>query len=111
MKVVITGASGNVGTGVLRALAADGDHEVVGICRRPPPRVPPFGRVTWHACDLGADTAPDALDEAVRGADAVVHTAWMFQPLRQGERSGVSTIRNTPAGSCCSSRRVRSSGR
>ncbi|MET9225793.1 NAD-dependent epimerase/dehydratase family protein [Lentzea sp. NPDC003310] len=85
MKVVITGASGNVGTGVLRALAADTeDHEVVGVCRRPPGGSPPFGPVTWHACDLGDESAHKVLDEALRGADAVVHTAWMFQPIRRG---------------------------
>ncbi|MFI9012223.1 NAD-dependent epimerase/dehydratase family protein [Actinosynnema sp. NPDC053489] len=86
MKVVITGASGNVGTGVLRALAADGGHEVVGICRRPPAPGPPFDGVRWHACDLGGDNAHDVLGEALAGADAVVHAAWMFQPIRQGER-------------------------
>ncbi|MFC6091045.1 NAD-dependent epimerase/dehydratase family protein [Saccharothrix lopnurensis] len=87
MKIVITGASGNVGTGVLRALAADREeHEVIGICRRPPDPVPPYDTATWRACDLADAGARDVLDEAFAGADAVVHLVWMFQPLRDGGR-------------------------
>ncbi|QFZ21725.1 NAD-dependent epimerase/dehydratase family protein [Saccharothrix syringae] len=87
MKVVITGATGNVGTGVLRALAADREgHEVVGVCRRPPDHVPPYDGAAWVPCDLGDTSAPEVLAGAFAGADAVVHLAWMFQPLRRGEQ-------------------------
>ncbi|ANZ41650.1 hypothetical protein BBK82_42590 [Lentzea guizhouensis] len=98
MKIVITGASGNVGTGLLRALAADdADHEVIGICRRPPRAVPPYAGVRWIACDLASDTAPDVLEEAMRGAGAVVHMAWMFQPVREGERLQRTNFKGTTA--------------
>ncbi|MEV0677383.1 NAD-dependent epimerase/dehydratase family protein [Actinosynnema sp. NPDC050436] len=98
MKIVVTGASGNVGLGVLRAFAADSeDHSVVGICRRPPDPVAPFDAVTWHACDLGSDDAPDVLDEAMADADAVVHLAWMFQPIRQGQRLHRTNYKGTVA--------------
>ncbi|MGM1060402.1 NAD-dependent epimerase/dehydratase family protein [Saccharothrix sp. Mg75] len=87
MKIVITGASGNVGTGLLRALAADAeDHEVIGVCRRRPDPVAPYDTATWRECDLGRDDAPDVLDEVMAGADAVVHAAWAFQPVRDGLR-------------------------
>jgi UDP-glucose 4-epimerase len=33
MRIVITGASGNVGTALLRVLGAE--HEIVGVVRRP----------------------------------------------------------------------------
>ncbi|MGM1060733.1 NAD-dependent epimerase/dehydratase family protein [Saccharothrix sp. Mg75] len=82
MRIVITGASGNVGTGVLRALAAEGGHEVVGLCRRPPDPVPPYDSAVWHRCDLADSRSRAVLDEVLPGADAVVHLAWMFQPLR-----------------------------
>lgn len=86
MRIVITGASGNVGTGVLRALATDREeHEVVGVCRRPPDPVPPYDAAAWRSCDLADSAAPDLLDEAFAGADAVVHLAWMLQPSRHGE--------------------------
>ncbi|MBY8849392.1 NAD-dependent epimerase/dehydratase family protein [Saccharothrix longispora] len=82
MRIVITGASGNVGTGVLRALAAEGGHEVVGLCRRPPDPVPPYDGVVWHRCDLADSRSRAVLDEVLPGADAVVHAVWAFQPLR-----------------------------
>ncbi|HUQ57006.1 NAD-dependent epimerase/dehydratase family protein [Lentzea sp.] len=98
VKVVITGASGNVGTGLIRALAADSpDHEVVGVCRRPPDAVPPYDSVTWQACDLAADDAPEVLEEVMRGADAVVHLAWMFQPVRDRTRLQRTNFKGTAA--------------
>jgi nucleoside-diphosphate-sugar epimerase len=57
-KIVVTGASGNVGTGVLRALAAALPlDEVVGICRRPPVHGPGNESVTWHRLDLSETDA------------------------------------------------------
>jgi nucleoside-diphosphate-sugar epimerase len=83
VKVVVTGASGNVGTGLLRALAgATPAHEVVGVCRRPPPPDPPYDMARWHAVDLSAPGAAAALAEPFAGADAVVHLAWAIQPAR-----------------------------
>ncbi|ROP41976.1 nucleoside-diphosphate-sugar epimerase [Saccharothrix texasensis] len=97
MKVVITGASGNVGTGLLRALAADSpDHRVVGVCRRPPADGV-FEGVTWQACDLGEEGARDVLDRVMVGADAVVHLAWMFQPVRRGVRLHRTNHKGTAA--------------
>ena len=80
MRIVITGASGNVGTALLRRL--QGDHELVGVCRRPPAGGAPYDSVGWHALDLAGPRALDSLRPIVRGADAVVHLAWGFQPSR-----------------------------
>ncbi len=81
MRIVITGASGNMGTALLRRLSADSaDHQVVGICRRPPDPVPPYDRVTWVALDLADPAAEDMLSPVMDHADAVVHLAWGFQP-------------------------------
>ncbi len=44
MRIVITGASANVGTALLRRLAGAG-HELVGVCRRPPASAPPYDTV------------------------------------------------------------------
>ena len=90
VRVVITGATGNVGTALLRRLAArDGRHQLVGLARRPPEAE--SDRVAWVATDLTGDD--DALlRTAFRGADAVVHLAWGFQPshdLDYLERLGV----------------------
>lgn len=107
MRVVVTGASGNVGTAVLRRLAADG-HEAIGVSRRRPPDEPPFAGVPWHQIDLGARSAPAALAEAMRGAEAVVHLAWMIQPShdreamlranQDGSRAVLSAVRASGVG-------------
>lgn len=78
MKVVVTGATGNVGGEVLAALAADpGVDEIVGVARRRPDLERPKTR--WVAADVGRDD----LREAFCGADAVVHLAWLIQPARR----------------------------
>ncbi len=96
MRVVVTGASGNLGTALLRRLAQDTErHDVVGVVRRPPSG-PPYDGVEWVALDLGADDAAARLTEVSRGADAVVHLAWLFQPARDVaylERVGVGGTR------------------
>ena len=79
MRIAITGASGNVGTALLRRLAAT-PHDVVGISRRTPPASAPYDRARWVNVDLAADDAVPALTEAFTGADAVVHLAWQLQP-------------------------------
>lgn len=84
MKVAVTGASGNVGTALLRALA-DRGHTTVGICRRPPDPVPPYDRTQWVALDLGSPEVDAPLTDALRGVDAVVHLAWIIQPSRDTE--------------------------
>ncbi|MBV9953064.1 MAG: NAD-dependent epimerase/dehydratase family protein [Acidimicrobiia bacterium] len=79
MRVVVTGATGNVGTAVVEALAADaGVDSIVGVARRTPD--------DWHPAKtefVAADLTTDDLVAHVRGADAVVHLAWAFQPTHQ----------------------------
>ena len=84
MRIAITGASGNVGTTLVRRLLADGRHEVVGIARRLPP-AGAFDGVRWCRVDLTRDEWRPNLLEALTGADAVVHLAWGFQPTYREE--------------------------
>ncbi|GGP71695.1 NAD-dependent epimerase/dehydratase family protein [Saccharothrix coeruleofusca] len=104
MEVVVTGASGNVGTALRRVLGARSGTRVVGIARR----VPASGH--WVRCDLGDPTAEDLLTRTFTGVDAVVHLAWAIQPgtdepamrrtnidgsarvLRAAERAGVPHV-------------------
>jgi UDP-glucose 4-epimerase len=75
MRVIVTGATGNVGTSVLAALAHEGRVEsVVGIARRRPTVTWP--KVTWVPADV---TRADLLP-IFTGADAVVHLVWIVQP-------------------------------
>ncbi|WP_436700769.1 NAD-dependent epimerase/dehydratase family protein [Nocardioides sp. BYT-33-1] len=84
MRVVVTGASGNIGSATLRELTAGGRHEVVGVARRRPElsdRAAAEGSVTWRPADVGSDD----LDPLLEGADAVIHLAWRFQPTHRPE--------------------------
>jgi nucleoside-diphosphate-sugar epimerase len=75
MRVVVTGASGNVGTSLLEALAGDpAVSSVVGLARRRPELE--LAKTTWAT----ADVAGDDLNGHFRGADVVVHLAWLIQP-------------------------------
>src|SRR5206468_955788 len=75
MRVMVTGATGNVGTSVVSALGEDPEVEsIVGVARRRPDRDVP--KVTWHS----ADVAADPLEAVFRGADVVLHLAWAIQP-------------------------------
>src|SRR3954463_10147055 len=50
MRVVVTGATGNIGTALLRALAADARvQSVVGVARRRPAAAVP--KVEWQGAD------------------------------------------------------------
>ncbi|MEV3928417.1 NAD-dependent epimerase/dehydratase family protein [Streptomyces sp. NPDC049944] len=78
-RVVVTGATGNVGTSVVRAFAADPDiGSVLGLARRRPGLEIP--KVEWDTIDLSRADSEDRLVGLLRGADAVVHLAWRFQP-------------------------------
>jgi UDP-glucose 4-epimerase len=75
VRVVVTGGSGNVGTAVIERLVADdGVTEVVGVARRRPSWQP--DKTHW----VEADVVLDDLVPIFRGADAVIHLAWLFQP-------------------------------
>jgi nucleoside-diphosphate-sugar epimerase len=75
MRVVVTGATGNVGTSLLRALAGDpAVTSVLGLARRRPELE--LAKTAWAT----ADVADDDLSGHFRGADVVVHLAWLIQP-------------------------------
>jgi UDP-glucose 4-epimerase len=77
VKVVITGATGNVGTSVVEALGETAEVErIVGLARRRPAWQP--SKTRWEDADiLTADLA-----SVFAGADAVIHLAWAIQPSR-----------------------------
>jgi UDP-glucose 4-epimerase len=77
MKVVVTGATGNVGTSAVQALSESPEiDQIVGLARRKPTWTPP--KTSWvEANILTAD-----LGTIFEGADAVIHLAWAIQPSR-----------------------------
>jgi UDP-glucose 4-epimerase len=77
MRIVVFGATGNVGTSVLEALQADpAVEEIVGVARRVPDHAAPKTR--W----VSADATTDPLEPIVAGADAVINLVWAIQPSR-----------------------------
>lgn len=91
MRIVITGATGHVGTALLTRLhearAKEGaDLQLVGVARRSPdPDAAPYLGVQWHSVDIGHPDEQAALERALAGADAVVHLAWLIQPNHDRE--------------------------
>ncbi|TDE01483.1 NAD-dependent epimerase/dehydratase family protein [Jiangella asiatica] len=93
MHIVVTGATGNLGTSAVTALTSDNDVEVTGIARRRPAWRPP--RTEF----VEADVRSPRLAEHLSGADAVVHLAWAFQPTHDplatwdvNVRGGIATF-------------------
>ncbi|WP_191243264.1 NAD-dependent epimerase/dehydratase family protein [Amycolatopsis deserti] len=75
LRVVVTGASGNVGTSTVQALSRDpGVASILGVVRREPEWSVP--KLRWRTADL----AEDQIAHLVRDADVVIHLAWLFQP-------------------------------
>src|SRR3954447_17604867 len=83
--VAITGASGNVGTALLRRLADSGVAEVRGLARRQPPDVAPYDGVRWHLADLGEVASEQVLPEFLESAAPAVYRGWALQPGRHPE--------------------------
>jgi nucleoside-diphosphate-sugar epimerase len=86
MRVVVLGATGNVGTSVVEALSNEPDVSVLGVSRRLPELDLPH--VEWAAADItSSDLVP-----LFRGADCVVHLAWLIQPARDQEAVRATNI-------------------
>lgn len=74
-RIVVVGATGNVGTSVVEALGRDPEvGAIVGVARRSPQWTAP--KTQW----VRADVARDDLVSIFRGAAVVIHLAWLFQP-------------------------------
>jgi UDP-glucose 4-epimerase len=85
MRVVVVGASGNVGTSVLAALGDEpAVDSVLGLARRLPEAQ--FPKTDWAS----ADVSSSELVPLFQGADVVIHLAWLIQPGRE-----LATLRAT----------------
>ncbi|MGE0546503.1 MAG: TIGR01777 family oxidoreductase [Kofleriaceae bacterium] len=71
MKIVVTGATGFIGVGVVRALLDRGD-EVTVLTRDPARAREQLGRVSAVEADL---QTPSAWTASLRGSDAIIHLA------------------------------------
>jgi UDP-glucose 4-epimerase len=90
MRIVVVGATGNVGTSVLTALEREPEAEsVLGVARRVPQLH--FDKTDWARADISKDD----LVPLFRGADAVVHLAWLIQPSRDLETLRATNVKGT----------------
>ncbi|HEX2111886.1 MAG TPA: NAD-dependent epimerase/dehydratase family protein [Gaiellaceae bacterium] len=81
MRVVVVGATGNAGTSLVPALGGDPSVDsILGVARRLPKLDVP--KTEWAEADI----ASDDLVPLFRGADVVVHLAWVIQPSRDQAR-------------------------
>jgi len=81
MRIVVVGATGNIGTALLRRLGSQPEvSSVLGIARRLPATREPYDGAEWSAVDVGTPDAAVQLARAFEGADAVVNFAWALQP-------------------------------
>jgi nucleoside-diphosphate-sugar epimerase len=91
MRVVVIGASGNIGTATLEALLDQSAVvDIVAVARRLPG---PAGRldavrVQWRAADIRSVD----LDALLTGADVVIHLAWLFQPTHRPEQTWANNV-------------------
>ena len=90
MRVVVVGATGNVGTSLVRALSEEpAVEQIIGVARRLPALVVP--KVEWREADITHSDLGGTFD----GADAVVHLAWAIQPSRDPEALRATNLDGT----------------
>jgi nucleoside-diphosphate-sugar epimerase len=90
VRVVVVGATGNVGTSLVQALGDEPEvTSVLGVAERLPDWSP--AKTQWAAADIRtADLAA-----LFRGADAVVQLAWVFQPTHDPVTTWQTNVEGT----------------
>jgi len=90
LHVVVTGATGNVGTAVVRALGEqDAVKSILGVARRATEWTAPKARFE------AVDVATAELDSTMRGAGALIHLAWLFHPTHKPEKTWENNVLGT----------------
>jgi UDP-glucose 4-epimerase len=93
LRVAVFGATGNVGSSLVRTLSMDDRIvSVRGIARRRPEDLE-LPKVSWATADI----ADDDLAPLLRDVDAVVHLAWAIQPSRDMARLRRTNLLGTAA--------------
>ncbi|MGW5642494.1 NAD-dependent epimerase/dehydratase family protein [Saccharopolyspora sp. NPDC003752] len=88
-RVVVVGATGNIGTSVVDALDRDpAVGTIIALSRREPPVT--SSKVRWERTDV----TEDDLVARFASADVVIHLAWLFQPTHDP----ITTWRNNVLG-------------
>lgn len=88
MRVLLTGATGLIGSAVLSRLQAEG-HEVWAVTRRQGPGAERLAPARWIVLDVARATAPSAWAPFLEGVDAVVNCAGVLQDAGPDSTTGV----------------------
>ncbi|HJX07261.1 MAG TPA: NAD-dependent epimerase/dehydratase family protein [Actinomycetota bacterium] len=90
MRIVVVGATGNVGTSLLPMLSDDpGVGSIVGVARRPADVR--LAKVSWRHADISTDN----LDTLLADADVCVHLAWEVRPSHDEFAMARTNVRGT----------------
>src|SRR5436190_24294713 len=90
MQIFLTGATGYIGSGVLDAMLK-GSHQVVAMARDPEKAAALQAR--GAAAIVGEIGLPKTYLNAVKKADAVIHTAWESSPRGiEKDKQAIDTI-------------------
>ena len=100
MRVFVTGATGNIGSNVVKELIAAG-HQVIGLCRSDD-KVPALA-ATGAEVYRGSIADPDSLKEGAARSDGVIHLAFNHDFSRfvqncEDDRRVIETLGSTLAG-------------
>jgi nucleoside-diphosphate-sugar epimerase len=88
MRIVVTGATGNVGISVVEALAGEAKVDsILGLSRRKPQDLA-LPKVDWASADV---TSSDLVAHFT-SADAVVHLAWLIQPSHRPKTMAATNV-------------------
>ena len=87
MKILLTGASGFIGSHLVSALV-DAGHQVVAILRHPPPTAP-GPKLSYLCMDFNAALDPEDWRSAVEDVDVIINAVGIF---RETDRQSFDTL-------------------
>ena len=93
MNILLTGASGFIGSHLLRALTLDG-HQIRACVRNPAQAAKSFSGPRYIACDFSQDTDAEAWLDRLKGVDIIINAVGI---IRETHTQRFDTLhRDTP---------------
>ena len=93
MKILLTGASGFVGSHLIKRLLDDG-HSIVACARNPEKQKALMPSVEWVACDFTQDTNKEAWLPRLKNIDVAINAVGIIE--EKGEQSFANVQTKTP---------------